>query len=439
MRSIVIKARARTGLLGGVLALLLLALCGAARAERFVPVQRPIPGSLFGLHIHRLATSTPWPAADFHSWSLIDAYVNWRDIEPAPGRWNFNFLDHYVSQAQRHGVEMLYPLAFTPRWASARPSEPGPYGPGTAAEPLQADDWLTFVRTVGERYQGRLNYFAVWDEPNEKSYFSGSKGKLLDLVCSASRSLKEVNPASRMVSPGLVGPSSYDWLDDFLAKGGAACADVIGFHFYPPIGGPDKTAQRPESMIPAARKVKQIMAKHGISSRPLWNTGVGYWNTNSDGTPESMAGVDERWIRLNQEQASAWVARTFILGWALGMERVFWYSWDHLNMGLVEPGTHELKPAGKAYQKTIDWLVGSTMTYCQNDCDPQWVCELRRGERKAWLVWRSAGKASVTLPPSWKAREVESLLGGTKKLSSSAQPIAIGEQPVLIKSDEEPW
>jgi hypothetical protein len=236
-----------------------------------------------------------------------------------------------------------------------------------------------------------------------------------------------------------VGPSSFEWFDKYLSGGGAAYADVIGYHFYTPIGGADKVAQRPEAMIPLAKEVKRIMAKHGLSSKPLWNTGIGYWNVNSDGTPENMDGVDPRWIKLDQGQAAAWVSRTFILGWALGMERTFWYSWDHLNMGLIEPGTKALKPAGKAYQTTFGWLVGSTMTYCRNDADPKWICELKRGPRTAWLVWNTTGNVNITIPPNWNARELQTLFGVTGRLQSGTQPITIGEQPILIKPDTEPW
>ena len=418
--------------------LVLLFACGTARAEMFVPPQKVIPPSLFGLHIHRLASTTPWPDARFNAWSLIDAYVTWNYLQPAKSRWNFSTLDKYVLRSHGKNVEMLYPLAFTPQWASARPADKGPYGPGSSAEPLDMNDWNEYVKALVTRYRGRIRYFMVWDEPNEKAYFSGSQQKLLELVSTAYIAMKRIDPDSRMVSPGLVGPSSFAWLDDFLRSGGAACVDIIGFHFYPPISDPDKTEQRPESMIPTAKRVKSIMARYGIAAKPLWNTGVGYWNVNGDGTPENTDGVDSRWIRLDQDRAAAWLSRTYILSWALGMERVFWYSWDHFNMGLIEPTSKALKPAGKAYQRTFDWLVGSKMTYCSND-GPQWVCELTRGKRKAWLVWRTAGNASTQMPAVWGAKEVLPLLGAGRELKRPDQPIMIGEQPVLVKGDTKPW
>jgi hypothetical protein len=410
----------------------------AAVAETFIPSQKPIPPTLFGLHIHRLESTTPWPQVSFRSWSLVDALVNWRDLQPEKDRWNFAFLDGYVRQAKRHHVDLLLPLAFTPQWASARPADPGPYGPGTGCEPLKMEEWNAYIRSIARRYKGQIKYYEVWDEPNEKLYFSGTREKLFELVSSAKGVLRQVDSGAQMVSPGVVG-NSFDWLDAFLGTGGASQVDIIGYHFYTPVGSQDKTEQRPESMIPAVKKVKAIMAKHGIASKPLWNTGIGYWNVNSDGTPETMNGVDSKWIRLKREQAAAWVSRTFIIGWALGLERVFWYAWDNENMGLIEPGTKALKPAAKAYQTTYDWLVGATMSYCRNDGNSQWACELKRGARTAWLVWSTKGEMEAKLPVGSKVREYQTLQGETHPIRNQGQAITIGEQPVLLKADTLPW
>ena len=408
-------------------------------AERLIPLQDPIPRTFFGLHIHRAASTTTWPIASFGSWHLVDAHVNWFNLQPDLARWNFETLDRYVTLSTQNNVEMLLPLAYPPRWASSKPPLKGPYGDGTGAPPLLMYDWRAYVTQVGTRYKGKIHYYDVWDEPNEKVFFSGTQEELVSLVREAYLILKRIDPKTQLVSPGLVG--AIEWLDLYLQKGGAAYADIIGYHFYPPLGGPDKHAQqRPESMIDKVRQVKEVMKKNGISNKPLWNTGIGYWNRNSDGTPESMVGVDSRWIRLDPDLASAWVARTYILGWAVGMERVFWYSWDHENMGLIEPTSKTMKPAGKAYMTIMNWLIGSTMKYCHNDKDSLWVCEITRpGDRKAWIVWRAVGTQSEPLPAAWHATIYRTLNGESKTLDSPSSPILINEQPVLIQSDYQAW
>lgn len=410
-----------------------------ASGESFVPKQEPITKVLFGLHIHRAITTTPWPEARFGSWQLVDAYVNWLNLEQRPDRWTFEKLDRYVDLSSLKNVDLLLPLAFPPNWASARPNEKGPYGLGTAAVPRMLSDWQRYIETVGRRYQGRVQTYGVWDEPNEKLFFSGTQEQLVGLAREAYEGLKNIDPNNRLVSPGAVG--AIAWLDQYLQKGGGKYADIIGYHFYPHIGAVNKHAQqRPETMIEKVRQVKAVMKKHGIAEKPLWNTGVGYWNQNSDGTPESKAGVDERWIKLDASLAGAWTARTYILGWALGMERIFLYSWDHQNMGMIEPTSKTLKPVGKAYITVMDWLVGSTMNYCQNDRDPLWVCEIsRQGNKKAWIVWRAEGSQPEVLPHNWRAKGYQRLNGEFEKIESPATPVEIDEQPILVQPDILEW
>jgi hypothetical protein len=414
--------------------------CNVAWALDLTPPRTPVPKSFFGIHMHNAATTTRWPEGKIGSWQLVDAHVNWHNLQPERLRWNFQILDRYSSISSTKNIDLLLPLAFPPQWASARPTERGPYGPGTAAPPANIDDWRRYVLQVAERYKGRIQTYSIWDEPNEKGFFSGSQSELINLVEEAFKIIKKIDPLNKMVSPGFVGPGSVRWFDEYLGKGGSEYADIIGYHFYTPVGGVNKhKEQRPEAMIQMARHVRSVMGKHHIQNRPLWNTGIGYWNENSDGTPKNMAGVDSRWIRLSPEIAAAWIARSFILCWALGMERVFWYSWDHENMGLIEPTTKVMKPAGKALQTTAAWLVGSTVGHCQ-ESESVWTCELGRGNvRKAWIIWREEGTQEIKLPSEFNGQEYLTLTGGPRALRSPAASVVIGEQPILVKSDRNPW
>src|SRR5215831_5575907 len=78
-----------------------------------------IPNTYFGLHIHHLdqANPTPWPNIAVPAWRLWDAEVNWSDIEPGKGRWDFGRLDRYVALAGQHGTKLLLPLGGCPVWA----------------------------------------------------------------------------------------------------------------------------------------------------------------------------------------------------------------------------------------------------------------------------------------------------------------------------------
>jgi hypothetical protein len=268
--------------------------------------ENPGADPFFGLHLHRADSSTAWPAAAFGSWRLWDAGVAWPDLQPRPGQWDFSRLDRYVAMAQRAGVDLLLPLGLTPAWASARPTEPSHYQPGWAAEPARMEDWRAYVRTVAMRYRGRVRHFELWNEINEKGFYTGSMRKMVELGCEARRILKEVDVENRLVSPALVGAGSEpEQLAQFLRSGGMACVDIIGYHFYVP-------HREPEELVMLVSRVRAVMARQGVAGLPLWNTESGWLLENSATAPRASG--DPSWRRVSLAEGPAVVARSLILG-----------------------------------------------------------------------------------------------------------------------------
>ena len=54
----------------------------SAQEQHLRPPASPIPKTYFGLHIHRAATTTPWPTVPFGSLRLWDTYTTRADLEP---------------------------------------------------------------------------------------------------------------------------------------------------------------------------------------------------------------------------------------------------------------------------------------------------------------------------------------------------------------------
>ena len=156
-----------------VLALVVGSAVGQGQPATFTGASGPVPREYWGLHIHRAGALGSWPAA-FGAWRLWDARVAWPNLEPNPGQWRFDALDEYVEMAREHRVEILLPLGMSPSWASARPSEVSSYSPGATAEPADLQRWRDYVRTVAQRYKGRVRHYEIWNEPNLRSFYTGS-------------------------------------------------------------------------------------------------------------------------------------------------------------------------------------------------------------------------------------------------------------------------
>lgn len=385
-----------------------------------------VDAKYFGQHMHHTlhpSNPTPWPEVKFGTWRLWDAYVQWPLLEPVKGEWDFSKLDQYVAMAEQHDVEILLPLGLSPRWASARPDEKSAYMLGNSAEPRDMEDWRNYVRVVATRYKGKIHHYELWNEVNLPMFYTGSPEKLVALAREMSAVLKEVDPSNVVVSASITGDSNnaQDWFSQYLALGGGNYADVIGYHFYVP-------SQQPEVIPQFVQEIKSIKSKYGYAKLPLWNTESGWRMANTDGTPDTGAPIT--WLRLQPEEAAAYVARALILGRASGIERYYWYAWDNGFMGSIEPKDKSIKPAGIAYGQVYSWMVGNKLEKCSQKID-LWICSISDAQGStAHMVWTSGVERTWIPPQSWHTNKVQKLSGQFSELVSS-EKIVLTQSPTL--------
>lgn len=407
------QLRAKSVFLGTVMCLLL-GRFSPAGAENLNPPRTVIPAAFFGNHIHHASTTTPWPSVPFGSWRLWDAYTAWPNLEPKQAVWRFEELDKLIRLAEAHKVEVLLPLGLSPEWASARPGEKSTYSPGNAAEPRNMELWKTYVRTVALKYKGRVHYYEIWNEPNLKGFYSGSTAQLVSLAGEAYRILKQVDPSCTVVSPAGTGTGGGPvWLDEYLASGGGAYCDVIGYHFY-------VTPSAPEAMLALINSVKSVMAKHHVA-KPLWNTEAGWQNNKK---------FD------NDDEGAAYLARSYVINWAAGVERFYWYAWDDLGISIKmikDKNSYLPTSAAKAYGEMEKWLVGTRMTSCSSDSNGTWTCKLTRdGGQAAWIIWNVDRTLRFAVPGTWGVRRMGDLKGVKHGLTGASE-VNIGPAPILLE------
>jgi hypothetical protein len=346
----------------------------------------PIPLQYFGLHIHRADAGTAWPNVPFGSWRLWDAYAGWAQLEPERGKWDFSRLDRYVAMARITNVEILLPLAITPRWASARPDEASAYRPGNAAEPARIEDWQNYVTMLGQRYKGKVRQYEIWNEPSDRSHYTGDVDALVRLTCEAYRILKEIDPGIIIASPASAGGGGHiAYLDRFLAAGGKNCVDVVAHHFY-------VFRQPPEAMLPLIRDVRAVMKKNGVGNLPLWNTETGWWIANGDGTPDQQMIAKGGWKKLSLErEAGDYLLHALLLARAAGVDRFYWYAWDNSSLGMIEATSKQPKPMVETWRNAAGRLVGATQLQCKQKLTI-WTCSFMRKDGVSDEVsWSSTG------------------------------------------------
>ncbi len=324
-------------------------------------------------------------------------------------------MDTNVDLAEAHNVEVLLTLGQSPAWASARPSEPSPYKPGAAAEPANIEDWRNYVRSVATRYKGRIHYYEIWNEPNLSEFYTGTVDQMVTLAREAYAILKEVDPTVKVVSPSVTMAAGIPWLGQYFIKGGATYADIIGYHFYV---FPDL----PEAMVPVINNVRQTMTKYGISNKPLWDTEAG-WSR-----PKLFS---------SDSEASAYVARSYILNWATGVDRLFWYAWDNhwwVTLEMTQSDSTTLKPAAIAYREVQKWIVGAKLLSCDLDSQGTWLAQIARDNGyKGFIIWNPDKTINFAIPTEYNVRQMKDLAGTITNITG-ASLLSVGMEPILLEN-----
>lgn len=226
--------------------------------------------------------------------------------------------------------------------------------------------------------------------------------------------IKSIDSSDILVSPSLTDEGMLPWFEEYLKRGGGKYADVIGYHFYVENGPP-------EDAVPLIENVRRIMGKYGLADKPLWNTESG-WSKSKTFSSD--------------EEAAAYVLRSYLLNWAYGVKRFYWYAWDNHNwvgLQMIENDDKTLTPAAKGYATVQRWLIGKKMISCDVDSQGTWECKLQssRGDF-ATVLWNPMKEVVFDVPASWQVHRVEHVLD-TLRRSRDVKKTEINFSPVLLE------
>lgn len=300
------------------------ALAGLAGLIGLILGVSPAPGQLpsLGLNVH-----APWEPQlselfdasreAGYGWVRVD-FV-WAEIEPAPDEWSWAAHDAIVDAAEARGLQILAILAYTPQWATD--------GAGIVGVPRDVADWQDFCGHVAARYAGRVNFYELWNEPNQPGFWAGTRDQYIDgILIPGAASIRAHNPAARIGGPGLAhlvsgGRDWFDWLDATVRRAGGAL-DFVTHHLYDRDGPGDVTekltgstpfANRPDLWDVTPPSVRELLKRAGwYPSRPVWLTETG-WSTAEVGEADQashVGGLLDTW--LTGREGTSWLERVFL-------------------------------------------------------------------------------------------------------------------------------
>jgi len=147
--------------------------------------------------------------------------INWCDIEPKKGEYQFDAIDAVVQLASKDKLRIFATIAYSPKWIGGRTSVPS------------AKDWSLCVSTVAARYKGKIEAYGLWNEPNLSSYWSGTIKDYIDIILIPGfNAVKENDALALVVAPDIatIGRDWPLWLD--AMSNNKNMFDILAVHNY---------------------------------------------------------------------------------------------------------------------------------------------------------------------------------------------------------------
>ena len=277
---------------------------------------------------------------------LWDMKVAWRDVNPAPGVFDWSILDRRIAQTEAWGGKPLMVLGLTPEWAASNPNAGDPrWGAGTASAPASLDSWRAYVRALVQRYGNRIGAYETWNEANLQTFWQGSAAELADMVRIANEEIKAGSSATVLlpsVTTRLAGGYKFTQaLLEALGDNPENFFDAFAIHTYPK-GSAGATykdncqvtttpfdcidtldpraaaAQRFDDIRTWQQKVvEQVGALSPVLDKGLWDTEVNYGLAGPGINPP---------VDWSDAQGAELISYTYADSRALGIDATFWYE-----------------------------------------------------------------------------------------------------------------
>jgi len=325
---------------------------GLAQSHRETPapgIGLTIPWAVGGPRIEADGTLRDhpgeWPDFPVAAVRLWDTRTAWLHIEPKPGVFDFRHLEAHVRKAEERGATtIMLVLAGTPRWAatSVHPTDAHWLGPGSASPPRSISDWQRFVSAVATRFRGRITHYEIWNEPNQRTFFTGSPEQWADLVQTAAREIRNVDAAAQILASGFSLGSCRQlaqlrpWLQVVSRRNLHRSLDEFSFHWYP------KASSQPGELVTAVRNLRSELAAGG-------------W-------PKPRVSITELNVcdgaMLSRKKQRMWMRNLSVAARHAGVPQPMWYAWTDLGpMNLIPihantPGAQVLSKIARASAKS---------------------------------------------------------------------------------------
>lgn len=230
----------------------------------------------------------------------------WREIEPSPGEYHWEYSDWLVRAAEYYNLRIVARLDKTPRWAG----DPDAFN----AVPYRLEDYGNFAARVAARYRGRIAAYIIWNEPNISREWGGQTPDppaYAAMLKHAAPRIRQTDPSARIVTAGLAPTIEHssramddrDFLRAFYAADVREAFDVLAAHPYANANPPDDPRGAHDGLnFYRILNLREIMSQHGDAAKPVWISEFGY---TTEPPPEFAQ------LRVTEADQARWIPHAF--------------------------------------------------------------------------------------------------------------------------------
>lgn len=314
--------------------------------------------------------------AAFNRWQ-----INWRDVEPVPGEFDFQKTDRELQAIKAAGLETTVILTYPPDWATQSGSRV-PLGLDLPID-SEKNEWAGFVQAVVQRYPD-IHYWEIWNEPDLDLYWDGTSEDYFKLLRTSYLVIKETNPEAQVIMGGLAYWVDNTFFERVLAEIRADPQaeqhnfyfDISAWHWY----------VRADDLYEKVIWARAVMARYQID-KPIWvnETNIALHN---DAPPQPIINSHE--YTASPKEQAAFIIQAYANARAAAVEKMFVFRLDDALMaetwGLV---TNEQipRPAYVALQAVTEFL-GDATPLERHSQDGMTRITFRRPDGEiVWVIW----------------------------------------------------
>lgn len=255
----------------------------------------------------------------------IRVSIAWGDYEPVKGEFRWDLLDEKVRYAEEYGIELYPYICYSPYWATGTSDWRSP--------PEDLQDWYDFVYTVADRYKGRITHWELWNEGDNRDFWTGSWIDQLRLIKKGAEAVKAADPEATTILGGLTNLSPSH-IDTIFSSGLSDYIDVINIHFY------NETWNRAptEQIYETTRFVADVIRRNDASEE-LWIAEIGYSDyVEEDGQVSGWYQANFPYEKTRQYQAVTFFRALSRIYATQDVSTVLWYEVKNLRLDSVAIG-----------------------------------------------------------------------------------------------------